>query len=336
MDKIKVAVNGYGTIGKRIADAVSLQKDMEIVGVSKTKPNFEAFMALEKGYSVYSPSEKIKKMKEAGIEVSGSIEDMTGKADIIVDCTPGGVGEKNKPIYEDANVKVIWQGGEDHELAGFSFNAIANYEEAIGKDLARVVSCNTTGLCRVLYPLDKEFGVKKARVSLLRRAADPGDIKTGPINAIVPNPVKLPSHHGPDVKSVMPHIDITTTAVKLPTTLMHVHIVNAELATECNEDDIKSLLGGQSRIKFVGQGVSSTAEVMEMSRDMLRPRSDMWENCLWEDSVSIYDNELYFFQAIHQESIVVPDNIDAIRAMMEIEGEGTQSIEKTNRSMGIV
>ncbi len=336
MDKIKVAVNGYGTIGKRIADAVSLQKDMEIVGVSKTKPNFEAFMALEKGYSVYSPSEKIKKMKEAGIEVSGSIEDMTGKADIIVDCTPGGVGEKNKPMYEDANVKVIWQGGEDHELAGFSFNAIANYEEAIGKDLARVVSCNTTGLCRVLYPLDKEFGVKKARVSLLRRAADPGDIKTGPINAIVPNPVKLPSHHGPDVKSVMPHIDITTTAVKLPTTLMHVHIVNAELATECNEDDIKSLLGGQSRIKFVGQGVSSTAEVMEMSRDMLRPRSDMWENCLWEDSVSIYNNELYFFQAIHQESIVVPDNIDAIRAMMEIEGDGTQSIEKTNRSMGIV
>ena len=38
----KVAINGYGTIGKRVADAVSLQGDMEIVGVSKMTPNFEA------------------------------------------------------------------------------------------------------------------------------------------------------------------------------------------------------------------------------------------------------------------------------------------------------
>ena len=45
MSKVKVAINGYGTIGKRVADAVQMQKDMEIVGISKTKPNFEAFVA---------------------------------------------------------------------------------------------------------------------------------------------------------------------------------------------------------------------------------------------------------------------------------------------------
>ena len=33
MKKVKVAVNGYGVIGKRIADAVGLQEDMELVGV---------------------------------------------------------------------------------------------------------------------------------------------------------------------------------------------------------------------------------------------------------------------------------------------------------------
>ena len=30
----RVAINGYGTIGKRVADAVRLQSDMEIVGVT--------------------------------------------------------------------------------------------------------------------------------------------------------------------------------------------------------------------------------------------------------------------------------------------------------------
>lgn len=32
--KIRVAVNGYGVIGKRVAAAVRLQDDMELVGVA--------------------------------------------------------------------------------------------------------------------------------------------------------------------------------------------------------------------------------------------------------------------------------------------------------------
>ena len=50
---IKVAINGYGTIGKRVADAVAAQPDMEIIGVSKTRPNAEAFIAKSRGYPLY-------------------------------------------------------------------------------------------------------------------------------------------------------------------------------------------------------------------------------------------------------------------------------------------
>ena len=32
-----VAINGYGTIGKRVADAVAAQDDMKIIGVSKRR-----------------------------------------------------------------------------------------------------------------------------------------------------------------------------------------------------------------------------------------------------------------------------------------------------------
>ncbi|MDG6244314.1 MAG: type II glyceraldehyde-3-phosphate dehydrogenase [Methanolobus sp.] len=335
MSKVKVAINGYGTIGKRVADAVTMQDDMEIIGVSKTRPNYEAFIAQQRGYDVYTLADRVDAMIKAGIPAAGTVEDMIAKADVVVDCTPGGVGEKNKALYEKAGVKAIWQGGEDHELAGCSFNAEANYAQAIGRDFVRVVSCNTTGLCRVIYPLDQEYGVKKVRVTLMRRAADPNDIKTGPINAIVPNPIKLPSHHGPDVKSVIPHINITSTAVKLPTTLMHLHTLNIELEKDCTADDVKALFAKQSRIRFVGQGISSTAEIMELGKDLGRPRGDMWENCIWEDSVTMYEGELYFFQAIHQESDVIPENIDAIRAMTELESDGAKSIAKTNRAMGL-
>jgi glyceraldehyde-3-phosphate dehydrogenase (NAD(P)) len=335
MVKAKVAVNGYGTIGKRVADAVRAQEDMEVIGISKTKPNYEAAVGHELGYDIYCPAENVGAFEKAGMPAAGTIEEMIEKADLVVDCTPGGVGEGNKPLYQKAGVKAIWQGGESHTLTGFSFNAASNYDKALGRDLVRVVSCNTTGLCRVISPIDRELGVKKVRVTIARRAADPNDIKKGPINAIVLDPVKLPSHHGPDVMSVLPQINITSTALKIPTTLMHMHVVNMEVNTDCTAETIKKIFSSQSRIRFVGQGITSTAEIMEVARDIKRPRNDMWENCIWPESITVNEKELYFFQAIHQESIVVPENVDAIRAMMELESDGAKSIEKTNKAIGL-
>ena len=49
---IKVGINGYGTIGKRVAEAVTLQDDMKIVGIVKTKPTYELRGALDAGFPV--------------------------------------------------------------------------------------------------------------------------------------------------------------------------------------------------------------------------------------------------------------------------------------------
>jgi len=40
-------------------------------------------------------------------------------------------------------------------------------------------------------------------------------------------------------------------------------------------------------------------------------------------------------QAIHQESDVVPENVDCIRAMLEMEEDPAKSIARTNKNMGI-
>ncbi len=336
--KAKVAINGYGTIGKRVADAVACQDDMELVGIVKTKPSFEARVAQEKGYELYTVTdENIEQFRKSNIEVSGTLDELLDKADIVIDATPGDFGEEYKKLYKKHNIKAIWQGGEEHELTGFSFNSEANYHEATGRELARVVSCNTTGLVRVLYALDTAYGVRKARVTLMRRAADPNDIKTGPINALIPDPIKLPSHHGLDVNSILPDIDITTMAVNTPTTLMHLHALNIELKNTCSEDEIIELFKTRPRIRLVNgkDRIKSTAEAMELARDMGRPRGDMWENVVWKDSISINKGELYFFQAIHQESDVVPENVDAIRALLELEKDGGISIRKTNKSLGL-
>ena len=337
MGKAKIAINGYGTVGRRVADAVSAQDDMEIVGVVKTRPTFEARMAVEKGYVLYVPdSDMFGVFEKARIEVAGTLYELLEEAELVVDCTPNNVGASYKDLYNNMRVKAIWQGGEKHDVADFSFNAEANYDDAIGRDLARVVSCNTTGLTRALYPLNQKYGVNKANATLIRRGADPGDSKKGPINAIGPS-LGVPSHHGPDVNTIMPNIEIATTALKVPTTLMHVHGLTVDLDGDFEAEDIIELYAGRPRIMLVSgeDGIKTTADIMELAKELGRSRNDMFENVIWKDSISKYHGELYFFQAIHQESDIVPENVDAIRAMLELEPDGAKSIAMTNEKMGI-
>ena len=336
---IKVAVNGYGTIGKRVADAVAAQPDMEIIGVSKTKPGAEALVAVQRGYPLYiADISKKPAFEKAGIPVAGSVEEMVQAADVVVDATPGGVGVSNKALYEKYGKKAVWEGGEDHEVAGFSFNSSCNYAEARGKQFARVVSCNTTGLCRIINLIDKAFGVKKVRATMVRRGGDPGDIKRGPIDAIVLNPVTIPSHHGPDVQSVLPHINIVTSAMIVPTTLMHMHFLNMELKNPATKEQVLELIKGHPRLGLItkASGISSTAQIKEYTSDLLRPRGDVWENGIFEDSVSVLDGtDLYLFQAIHQEADVVVETVDCIRALAGDAASAEESVAITNKAVGL-
>ncbi|MBU4534824.1 MAG: phosphorylating glyceraldehyde-3-phosphate dehydrogenase [Euryarchaeota archaeon] len=335
----KVAVNGYGTIGKRVADAVSAQDDLKIIGVSKTKPDFEARMAVEKGYELYiSIPEREKLFQEAGIEISGTVDEMLYEADIVMDCTPEGIGAQNLLIYKEMGIKAIFQGGEKHDNVGLSFNSFANFDDSWGKDYVRVVSCNTTGLSRTLKPIHDLCGIKKVRAVMVRRGGDPSQVNKGPINAVVPNPPTVPSHHGPDLKTVMYDVNINTLALLVPTTLMHQHNLMVELENQVEVDDIIETLDKTSRVMLVkaSEGLGSTAEIMEYAKELGRSRNDLFEIPVWQESLNIVDGELYYMQAVHQESDVVPENVDAIRAMLEMEENAEKSIEKTNKAMGIL
>lgn len=336
---VNIAINGYGTIGKRITDAILKQDDMKLIGVAKVNPDYSAVIAYRNGLHIYTLRDNIDKFEAAGISVAGTIEDMVDAADLIIDATPKGVGAKYKSLYESKNKKAIFQGGEKKDLVEVSFNALCNYDKALGKRYVRVVSCNTTALCRIIYALKHNFGIKKARAIIIRRGADPHEIKRGPIEALVPNPVKLPSHHGPDVKTVLPDVDVITTAVIAPTTRMHMHVFNAELGKNVTVDDVIEAFEETPRIILLSEtnGFNSTAAFIEWARDIGRKRYDIYEVPIFRESITVINgNEVWLMYAVHQEAIVVPENIDAIRAVLELELDGFKSIEKTDDSLRIL
>ncbi|WP_435349728.1 type II glyceraldehyde-3-phosphate dehydrogenase [Haloarchaeobius sp. HRN-SO-5] len=332
---IQVGINGYGTIGKRVADAVRAQPDMEVVGVAKTRPNFEAETAVTKGYPLYAAIEdRIDRFDEAGIELAGTVDELVAAADVVVDACPSGIGADNCELYAERDTPALLQGGEDADAADVSFNARANYDETTGADVARVVSCNTTGLSRLVAPLQEEYGIEKVRATLVRRGGDPAQTGRGPINDILPNPVSLPSHHGPDVNTIFPDLAIDTLGLKVPATLMHTHSINVTLESTPDAADVRELLDGESRTFVVPEymDIDGAGKLKEYAMDVGRPRADIWENCIWGESVTMEDDDLYLFQAIHQESDVVPENVDAIRAILG-EADARESIERTNEAL---
>jgi glyceraldehyde-3-phosphate dehydrogenase (NAD(P)) len=332
---IRVSVNGYGTIGKRVAEAIMLQPDMELVGVSKTSPNMEALVAQSKGIKIFSPEDSSKKFEESGIKISGNIEDMIKYSDIIVDATPNGVGAQYKALYEKYEKRAIFQGGEKPNVADASFSALCNYNEALNKNYVRVVSCNTTALLRTICTLSKLGKIDKVRAVIVRRAADPKEFKKGPINALVLDPASVPSHHAKDVNSVLKDLDIITSAIIAPTTLMHVHALNVTFKQQIDKEDITNIFLNTPRIVMISSKskISSTAEIIEVARDLGKMRNDIREVVVFEDSIYVKGTEVFLTYAVHQESIVVPENIDAIRAINGIPAE--ESIKITNASLGI-
>ncbi|MDT7858623.1 MAG: type II glyceraldehyde-3-phosphate dehydrogenase [Candidatus Aenigmarchaeota archaeon] len=340
---VNVAVHGIGTIGKRIAHAVKLQKDMKLKAIVGYSPDATIKTLLEPhgplyGTDLYATNEEsLKKFRDAKMIVNGTLEDLLkkGEIDVIIDATPEGLGKEYRDkYYSKYNVKAIFQGGEDADVAEMTFNAIVNYEKAFGKKFIRVPSCNTTGLIRTLSAIEK-FGIAYVFVAIARRAADPHEYKKGPINAVEFE--EVPSHHGEDVRTVLTNLNIFTMAIKVPTTLAHTHMVEATLMKKVSKEDIIKAFEDQTRVVLLDmKEYPATSKIIEKFRDYCRPRNDMYEIVVLRDSISVEGNKVRWMQVVHQEADVIPENIDAIRAITGIENDKWKSIKMTNESLGIL
>ncbi len=336
--KQKIALIGYGVIGKRVADAVALQDDMELSGACDVISDWRIRTAINKGYTIYAANEAaLIEMSKAGINVSGKMHDLLKKSDLVVDCTPKKIAAKNIEVYKELGIKFILQGGEKHETTGHSFSAENNYASALNLGSTRVVSCNTTSILRTLTALKKAGLLTKARGTLLRRATDPWESHLGGImNTLLPEK-DIPSHQGPDAKSVDPELDVITMAVKVPETLSHLHYWNVTLSRKASKDEVMQAFKQSTRITFINysDGLVSNNTIKEKYLDMSRPWGDMYEVALWQDMLTVEGDELFYAYVVDNQAIVIPETIDAIRALTGIEENAEKSIQKTNKSLGI-
>lgn len=333
MSKPRIAVVGYGVIGRRVADAVQRQTDLELVGIAGRPGSFSLRDAALRRLPVYvTASPKAGDAADRFCSVSGTLEDLVAQADVVLDCTPSGTPANQVDLYRRHPVVTIVQGGEDHAFGGVSFNAFANYGAVLGRRAIRVISCSSTGMTRFLYTLDRHFGVRHAFVTLVRRAADPGKRSKTPINSLVP--AMGESHHAPDVRTVLPNLDLFSLSVDVNTTLAHVICFHVDLARAPRREEMLQALARMPRI-LVGEGLGSTADLAEHFSGPGRPRRDRPEIYVWAEGIELRGQTLHAAISVHMESITIPETVDCIRAALGLEKNPWQSIERTDRALGI-
>lgn len=156
------------------------------------------------------------------------------------------------------------------------------------------------------------------------------------MNTLVPEK-DIPSHQGPDAKSVDPDLDVITMAVKVPETLSHLHYWNVQLTKNAGKEEVLDAFKSSTRIAFINysDGLTANNTIKELMLGINRPYGDMYEVALWQDMLKVEGNELFYAYVVDNQAIVIPETIDAIRALTGLATNAQDSIDKTNMSLGV-
>lgn len=92
-----------------------------------------------------------------------------------------------------------------------------------------------------------------------------------------------------------------------------------------------------SRIALIRMDAGLTAlnAVKELMADLGRPHDNLYEVALWSDMLKVEGDELFYAYMVDNQAIVIPETIDAIRALTGTISSAKESIAKTDAALGI-
>ena len=315
----KVFVNGYGSIGSRIAAFLKDDPEITVVGIGKYSPDDKVSQAISKGLEVYVPESKLDSFSD--YDISGSIESALDESDLVIDASPGGHGYKNKKsLYEPRNIPAIYQGGEStigsETVSDLLFNSRVNYEQALGKSHVMQGSCNVTGMGRILEPLRDRFGRQLARfdVTLVRRWADIEQTEKRLSDTIemTENP-----HHGDDVKLYFgKDAPLYVRAIKVPTRQMHLHIMDIRFnGTAPKPSEIHDVFTNEFGVATLWTA-KGTKDVRDCAQNMGFNFTDTNMIHIHANMTASIGDTVQMMYSDDQTGIVIPENHVLMQAML--------------------
>ena len=316
---VRVFINGYGNIGRRLASAFSADKEIEFLGIAKYTADNKTQEALEKRFNVYVPEHMVTQFKERNYKITGTIKEAVAKSDIVVDATREGGGFENKKnLYEPMKKPAIFQGGEDRygdrSVADIIHNSRVNYEKTADKTYVIQGSCNVSGIGRIIQPLIEKFGseIKRYDLTLIRRSADLEDSKE--VNDSIEWD-KSP-HHQFDVKDFIPSANLYVDAYKVPSRMMHIHQMLIRFKDKApSKDSLIEAFYNEFGIALLNSA-KGTADVRTKAMQLGFEHGDTNMVHIHKELVRVQDDIVKIAYSDDQTGMVIPENYMLIQSMI--------------------
>jgi glyceraldehyde-3-phosphate dehydrogenase (NAD(P)) len=331
---------GFGSQGRRVAEAISRQEDMELVGVALSQPDISARLAFKIGYPIYLVDSKSAKLfEESKISCKGSMETLLSKAKVVVDCTPSGVGKQNKEkFYRKFGVKAIFQAGEDPKIASIpAFISLIDYEKARNALFVRLTSPSATALTRTILPLQQKFGARRVACTFVRAGSETMRAHQGPVDTLIPESPRATQLIKMELNRILGKVEAFVSSIKVPSILLDMQSIFVKLTKRTSVNAIAELLARTPRVVTISgkTGLFSTDAVFEFFRRIRPFAGDIYEVCVWKEHIQVQGRIIKFTQTLDPHSVHIPEAIDAIRAMTT-EISFDESLRLTDKSLCIM
>ena len=315
----RVFINGYGNIGRRLASAISGDKETQLIGVAKYTADDKTQEAVRNHIDIYVPEEKIKEFTDRKYKVNGTVKDAVERCDIVIDAAKEGGGFLNKKnLYNPINRPAIFQGGEDrhgeYSVADMIHNSRVNYEKASSRAYVIQGSCNVSGMGRIIQPMIEKFGDEITRydVTLIRRWADLEDIKQ------VKDSIEWDAnpHHQDDVKDFIPSANLYVDAYKVPSRMMHLHQMSIRFKTKApTKDSIVETFRKEFGVAILNSA-SGTAQVRKKAMELGFPHGDTNMVHIHQEVVRVEEDTVKIPYSDDQTGMVIPENYLLLQSMV--------------------
>lgn len=316
---IKLFINGYGNIGRRLATACSQDDEIELIGIAKYNNDEKVKEAAQKGYNIFIPENLISNFQKNKINFAGTINDAVTQSDIVIDASKEGLGFKNKTeFYLPLQKKAIFQGGEErhgeYSVANIIHNSRVNYDKVKGLDYVIQGSCNVSGMGRIMQPLIESFGnqIKRYDVILIRRWADLEDTKE------VKDSIEWDKqpHHQDDVKDFIPTANLFVDAYKVPSRMMHIHQMSIRFEGKApTKDKIIEIFQNEFGVSILNSA-NGTADVRKKALELGFVHGDTNMVHIHNEVTRSQGDVLKIIYSDDQTGMVIPENHLLLQSML--------------------
>ena len=285
---LKIAINGFGRIGRCVARIAATRDDVEIVAINDMA-SMDMMLYLLKNDSVHGTfSSDINQLDDKNISIDGQkiriFSDRDPQklgfadcgADMVLECTGVFLTQESAQVHIDKGVEKVLFSAPSKDTATDTFVMGVNEEKYDGQKIVSNASCTTNCLGPVARVLDDAFGIDKGLMTTIhsytndqnildvKHSKDKRRARAGAINMI-------PTTTGAAkaISLVMPQLKgrLHGQSVRVPTPDVSMVDLNVVVKRETTKEEVTKVFNeaAQSRLK----GLLLMDKEMRVSQDFV-------------------------------------------------------------------